>query len=235
MRILICDDEQNIIDQIRLYLQEYFAFSGYEMPELVTFSDGNSLLADTGQKDIVFLDIEMPESNGILVGNELKMRNPHIIIFITTSYMQYLDDAMRFQVFRYLSKPLEKARFFQNMNDAIQLYSRLTSTVVIENGNGSLKMSESDIIYIEAQARTTLVHTVSGIYPAQKPLHSWVDTLHAGSFFQTHKSYIVNMKYVLKFDHEMIIFESDLGKAYLSRRKYNQFKKAYFMYLETSQ
>lgn len=235
MRILICDDEQNIIDQIRLYLQEYFAFSGYEMPELVTFSDGNSLLADTGQKDIVFLDIEMPESNGILVGNELKMRNPHIIIFITTSYMQYLDDAMRFQVFRYLSKPLEKARFFQNMNDAIQLYSRLTSTVVIENGKGSLKMSESDIIYIEAQARTTLVHTVSGIYPAQKPLHSWVDTLHAGSFFQTHKSYIVNMKYVLKFDHEMIIFESDLGKAYLSRRKYNQFKKAYFMYLETSQ
>lgn len=235
MRILICDDEQNIIDQIRLYLQEYFAFSGYEMPELVTFSDGNSLLADTGQKDIVFLDIEMPESNGILVGNELKMRNPHIIIFITTSYMQYLDDAMRFQVFRYLSKPLEKARFFQNMNDAIQLYSRLTSTVVIENGKDSLKVSESDIIYIEAQARTTLVHTVSGIYPAQKPLHSWVDTLHAGSFFQTHKSYIVNMKYVLKFDHEMIIFESDLGKAYLSRRKYNQFKKAYFMYLETSQ
>lgn len=234
MRILICDDEHNIIDQIRRYLQEYFSFSGYEMPELVTFSDGNSLLADTGQKDIVFLDIEMPESNGILVGNELKKGNPHIIIFITTSYMQYLDDAMRFQVFRYLSKPLEKARFFQNMNDAIQLYSRLTSTVVIENGKDSLKMSESDIIYIEAQARTTLVHTVSGIFPAQKPLHSWVDTLHAGSFFQTHKSYIVNMKYVLKFDHEMIIFESDLGKAYLSRRKYNQFKKAYFMYLETS-
>lgn len=234
MRILICDDEQNIIDQIKHYLEEYFTISGYAIPELITFSDGNSLLRDTGQKDIVFLDIEMPESNGILVGNELKKQNPQVLIFIITSYMQYLDDAMRFQVFRYLSKPLERARFFQNMNDAMQLYSRLTSTVVIENGKDSLKMSESDIIYIEAQARTTLVHTVSGTYPAQKPLHSWIDILHAGSFFQTHKSYIVNMKYVLKFDHEMIIFESDFGKAYLSRRKYNQFKKAYFMYLETS-
>lgn len=234
MRILICDDEQNIIDQIRRYLEEYFTISGYAIPELATFSDGKSLLRDAGRKDIVFLDIEMPGANGIVVGNELKAENPNVIIFITTSYMQYLDDAMRFQVFRYLSKPLDKARLFQNMNDAMQQFSRLTSTVVIENEKDTLRMSESDIIYIEAQTRTTLVHTVFGAYPSQKPLHSWVDTLHAGSFFQTHKSYIVNMKYVLKFDHEMIIFEPGLGKAYLSRRKYNSFKKAYFMYLETS-
>lgn len=234
MRILICDDKQNIIDQIRCCLQEYFAHNGYEIPELVMFSDGNSLLRDTGQKDIVFLDIEMPESNGILVGNELKKQNPQVLIFIITSYMQYLDDAMRFQVFRYLSKPLERARFFQNMNDAMQLYSRLTSTVVIENGKNSLKMSESDIIYIEAQARTTLVHTVSGTYPAQKPLHSWIDTLHAGSFFQTHKSYIVNMKYVVQFNHGTISFSAGKDTAYLSRRKYNPFIQAYYTYLESS-
>lgn len=235
MRILICDDEPIITEQLKQYLQEYFTRKKYQMPELVIYFDGKSLLADTGRKDILFLDIEMPGPKGIEIGRTLKETAPNTIIFVITSHMQYLDDAMRFHVYRYLSKPLEKKRLFANMDDAVKSYHTLTSTVIIENKDTRTQILESDIIYIEAQLRTTLVHTVSGEYLTEKTIHSWIDTLNPGAFFQTHKSYIVNMKYVLKFDHEMIIFESDLGKAYLSRRKYNQFKKAYFMYLETSQ
>lgn len=234
MRILICDDDQIIIEQLKRYLQEYFTCNGYDIPELTTFQNGDSLLADTGQKDIVFLDIEMPGSNGILIGNELKSINPNILIFVITSYMQYLDDAMRFQVYRYLSKPLEKERLFHNMNDAMKSYYRLISKIVIESGDTSTTISESDIVYIEAQSRTTLIHTISSDYPAKKTIRSWIDTLTAGCFFQTHKSFIVNMKYVAHFNHELIIFDSNHGQAYLSRRKYNQFKKTYFMYLENT-
>lgn len=232
MRILICDDEQAVTEKIRQYLQEYFTHNDHEVPDLVSFSDGDSLLADTEQKDIVFLDIEMPGSNGILVGEELKKENPNVLIFITTSYIQYLDDAMSFHVFRYLTKPLEKERLFKNMDEAVRLYYRLVSTVIIDDGNTAKKVSESDIIYIEAQARTTLVHTVSGVYPAKKPIHFWIDTLNAGSFFQSHKSYIVNMKYVSEFSHEIITFSENHSQAYLSRRKYKQFKKAFFIYIE---
>lgn len=232
MRILICDDDRVSIEKIRKYLQEYFTLHGYEMPEFVSFSEGRSLLADTGQKDIVFLDIEIPGSNGIFVGNQLKEANPHLLIFIITAHMQYLDDAMRFQVFRYLSKPLEKERLFKNMDDAMRLYYHLFSTVIIDDGNTSTKVSESDIIYIEAQLRITLVHTVSGVYPAKKTIHSWINTLNTESFFQSHKSYIVNMNYVSEFNHEMITFIADYGKAYLSRRKYKEFRKTYFIYLE---
>lgn len=234
MRILICDDEHVIIEKIRQYLQEYFTLNKYEMPELVSFSDGNSLLADSSPKDIVFLDIKMPGMDGIFVGNELKKANPNILIFITTAYMQYLDDAMRFQVYRYLSKPLDKERLFQNMDDAMRFYYRLISTVIIDDGNTSTRVSESDIIYIEAQLRITLVHTISGVYPAKKTIHDWIDTLNAGSFFQTHKSYIVNMKYVAEFTHEMITFNVDHGQAYLSRRKHKNFRKAYFRYIENN-
>ncbi|MDE7199070.1 MAG: LytTR family DNA-binding domain-containing protein [Lachnospiraceae bacterium] len=232
MRILICDDEHVVIENIREHLQEYFTHKGYEMPELITFSDGDSLLEDVGQKDIVFLDIEMPGSNGILVGKKLKSQNPNLLIFITTSYPQYLDDAMDFHVFRYLTKPLEKERLFHGMNRAMDYYYQLTSFVIIDDGINSIKISESDIIYIEAQAKTTLVHTVSGVYPSKKALNSWLDTLNTGSFFRSHRSHVVNMKYVSEFTHETITFSSDYGQAYLSRRKYHQFKKAFFTYIE---
>ncbi|MDY2589148.1 MAG: response regulator [Agathobacter sp.] len=69
-------------------------------------------MADTGEKDLLFLDVEMPGMNGIYVGTELKRQNPDIMIFIVTSYSEYLDATMRFQVFRFLTKPLNRQRFF---------------------------------------------------------------------------------------------------------------------------
>lgn len=108
MRILICDDDPLMIEQLKAYCKEFFEKIHVKCPELVCFSDGESLLSDEGEKDLLFLDIEMPGMNGIYVGNELKKANSDIIIFIVTSYSEYLDEAMRFHVFRYLSKPLGK-------------------------------------------------------------------------------------------------------------------------------
>ena len=53
----------------------------------------------------------MPGMNGIYVGNELKKATENVIVFVVTSYSEYLDEAMRFHVFRYLSKPLTSSVF----------------------------------------------------------------------------------------------------------------------------
>ena len=162
MRILICDDDDLTIKQIRKYCQFFFDKIEVKCPELVCFSDGETLLSDEGEKDILFLDIEMPGMNGIYVGNELKMRNENIIIFIVTSHSEYLDEAMRFHVFRYLSKPLDKQRFFRNMKDAVDLYNSMTVKIPIETKQGVHTLPASSIVAIEAQGRKITVHTVKG-------------------------------------------------------------------------
>ncbi len=111
MRILICDDDPLIIEQLQKFIESFFKSNHIKCPELVSFTSGESLLADSEEKDLVFLDIEMPGMNGIYIGNELKKANKNVIIFVVTSYSEYLDDAMRFHVFRYLSKPLDRSRF----------------------------------------------------------------------------------------------------------------------------
>ena len=126
MRILICDDDVLIIEQLQKYILSYFDLNHIKCPELLSFTSGEALLADKGEKDIVFLDIEMPGMNGIYVGNELKKANKNVIIFVVTSYSEYLDEAMRFHVFRYLSKPLDKQRFLRNLKDAIVYYNSIS-------------------------------------------------------------------------------------------------------------
>ena len=164
MRISICDDDQFILEELKKYLEEYYSQEDYDMPELVAFSDGNALLADEGKKDIVFLDIEMPGLDGIFVGNMLKKKYPDIFIFIITAYDEYLDAAMDAHVFRYLRKPVEKNRLFQSLKIAMRRYYCLVSDIMIDQGNTFKKISESEIIYIEAQDKTTILNTVSGKY-----------------------------------------------------------------------
>ena len=121
MRILLCDDDVTVIDELQRYLQDFFDGHQVSPPAYAAYTDGESLLSqETGGGDIAFLDVKMLGINGIDVGAALKKRNPNVKIFIVTAYMDYLDEAMKFQVFRYLTKPINKERLFRNMQERIR-------------------------------------------------------------------------------------------------------------------
>lgn len=234
MRILICDDDDLIIEQIKKYLKNYFEYNHLKCPETVCYSDGESLLADKGDKDILFLDIEMPGMNGIYIGKELKKANENIIIFIVTSYSEYLDEAMRFRVFRYLSKPLDKQRFFRNMKDAIDLYNTMTVKIPIETKQGVHTLPASSIIAVEAIQRKVIVHTTQRDFESIHNMQYWGNLLPKNCFFQTHRSFIINFEHVTDFDHTLVHMAENQYHAYLTRRKYSAFKEAYLLYLEST-
>lgn len=234
MRILICDDEPLIMEQLKSYIESYFKHSPAKCPEIVCFSDGKSLLADTGAKDIVFLDIEMPGMNGIYIGNELKKQYPNSIIFVITSYLEYLDEAMRFRVFRYLSKPLEKQRLFRNLKDALEAYNSFHITLPIETRECVYTIPTSDIVLVEAQEKRILVRTLASNYLSVHNIQYWLNVLPQNNFYQTHRSFIINLDYVSDFDHTLVHLADKQFTAYLTRRKYTAFKEAYLLYIEST-
>lgn len=233
MRVLICDDDRSVVEQLQKYILEFFRHGKLKAPEIRSYSNGENLLSDTGSKDIVFLDIEMPGLNGIYVGRELKNKNKNTIIFIVTSYVEYLDDAMRFHVFRYLSKPLDKQRLFQNIKDAIQLYNSTNILIPLETKDGVYTCTASEIIFVETAGRVITIHTIERDFVVRQNIEYWKNTLNMPCFFQSHRSFIVNMKYVTDFDHSLIHLYNNQYAAYLTKRKYSQFKDAYFLYLES--
>ncbi len=234
MRIAICDDDILVSEQIECLIKTFFETKRIKCPEIIIFSSGESLLADKEANDILFLDIEMPGINGIYVGKELKKANDRIIIFIVTSYPEYLDEAMRFHVFRYLSKPLEKQRFFRNMNDAVDLYNAITVKVPVETKQGIHTLLASSIIMIEAQGRSVTVHTTLHDFESVHTIQYWLDLLPKNCFFQTHRSFIVNFEHISDFDHSLVHLADNQFQAYLTKRKYSAFKGAYLLYLEST-
>lgn len=235
MRILICDDDELITEQLSGYVREYFSKNHFPSPEITAYSNGEALLADSKRKDIVFLDVEMSGISGIHTGGQLKHENPNIIIFIVTAFAEYLDEAMRFHVFRYLSKPIDKQRLFRNMKDALELYYATNRRIAIETKENVYSVPAADIICVEAQGRKVIIHTTNTDYVSVHPIKYWTDTLNMPCFFQTHRSFIVNLEHVTNFDHTLIFLYHQQFSAYLTRRKYGAFKSAYLMYLESMQ
>lgn len=234
MRIAVCDDDTLMLEQILKYVKAYFDKVCVKCPEIACFSDGEALLSDKGEKDILFLDIEMPGINDIYVGNELKRKHKNIIIFVVTSYPEYLDDAMRFQVFRYLSKPLDVQRFFRNMKDAMNLYNAITVKVPVETRQGVHTLLASSIIMVEAFGRKVIVHSTIRDFESVHNMQYFLELLPKNCFFQTHRSFIVNFEHVMDFDHTLVHMAGGLFSAYLTKRKYSAFKEAYLLYLEST-
>lgn len=234
MRVIICDDDLIISNRLKEYITIYFKQNKLKCPDIVIYENGEDLLSDNQNKDIVFLDIEMPGLNGIFVGNELKKSNENVIIFIVTSYNEYLDDAMRFHVFRYLSKPIDKQRLYRNLKDALQLYYTTNTKVSVETKNAIYTVCVSDIIFIESHSRKVTIHMANREYNSIHNMKHWLDTLNMPCFFMSYRSFIVNLKYVTAFDHANIQLCNGKFEAYLARRKYSSFKNAYLLYLEST-
>ena len=237
MRILFCDDDVNISSQLQEYVNEYFSRIGGVRPEYASYSSGDDLLQHESKADIAFLDVEMPGLSGIHVGAELKKHNPEIKIFIVTSYPDYLDEAMRFQVFRYLSKPIYKDRLFRNLKDALYQYNMANKEYAITLETGVEIRTADEIVCVESNQRKCLIHTLDGVFASTATMEYWRKTLTQPCFYQPHKSYIINMRYVYSVakDSVTLRYNGKLMEAYLARRRFTQFKDTYLLYLESVQ
>lgn len=234
MKIAVCDDDREIQTLLCRYIKEYFRKRELSRPDISCFDNGEELLEYSEPLDIVFVDVEMSGLNGIRVGQLLKERNKHVIIFVVTAYMDYLDEAMKNHVFRFLSKPIDKLRLFRNLKEALYQYNLSDKKVLVETREGAVLVRAEDIICIEMQGNHVFVHTTTRRIETVTKMREWDKRLDMKCFFHTHRSYIVNFRYIKAYSKEMVyLLGEEEMVAYLTRRNYKQFRDAYLLYLES--
>ncbi len=233
IKVLVCDDDKiitNKVNELLASIQEKYSF------ELNTqiYNDGQSVMENNETYDIAVVDIEMPDVDGLALSEELKRRNPDTIVIILTSFSDYLDSAMRIQVFRYLSKPIDEDRFSKNFIEAVNCYKQISKLIIVESGDKVITIKTKDILYIENLKHGSIVATKYGDYKTNKKPQEWYGIINQPNCFTfSHKSFLVNLQNVINFDKNSVYFQSindSVRIAGLSQRKYYEFKKAFFDY-----
>lgn len=231
LNILLCDDNKLILEQVSSLINKLQ--KNYKMQFKVDMRTcGDFIFKEKHSYDIAIVDIQMPSVNGLEVSERLKMLNPDIIIMILTSYPAYLDSAMKIQVFRYLSKPIDTERFNRNFLEAVEYYKKISKSIIIEKYDEIFTVKTKDILYIENRKHGSLIVTKDKSYETNKKPAEWYEIINQPNcFIQSHKSYLVNLQNVTNFDKSSITFETDDGNLVahcISQRKYADFKKAFF-------
>ena len=235
MRVLICDDNKYLLDSLNQIVSE-FSIKHNIPVDIVALTECTDIDSNNAFFDFAFLDVEMPNANGLEMVNYLRQFNEHILVFIVTAYQTYLDKAMDLQVFRYLPKPPDKIRIFDGLASAMQKYTEKTAIVNVDT-TGAQKVYIDDILYIKIEKRKTLLVTKKGEFLSNNSLAQWKGILNYDFFVQPHNSYIVNLKNVVRLEGHTLYVENSNGEYIpikIAQRKYTEFKNKFFDYIAQS-
>lgn len=232
LKILICDDDAKVTQKISSLINHIKANNKIDF-NIDIRESGSFALSEKSIYDIAIVDIEMPGINGLGLSEILKRNNPDTIVIVLTSFSNYLDSAMKIQVFRYLSKPIDSDRFIRNFLEAIKYYRQLSKQIIIEKNDEVHTVKTKDILYIENKKHGSVIATKYNIFNTNKKPIEWYNIINQPNCFVfSHKSYIVNLQNVINFSRSSIVFENieknTIEIPCISQRKYSEFKKAFY-------
>lgn len=232
MKIAICDDDLNIVDEVKNLLDEY-ALSKNLSLDISTFNDGQAVLESDERFNIAILDVEMPGCNGIELGKILREKNRHIVLMYITSHKKYLDEALNLNAARFFEKPIDSKRFYDGLDNALKRIDNTTIKFFLKENNASVRINASDIIYIEIEPighRKTKVVTEEKTYTSSNKIAFWEEHLISSLFVKTHKSYIINMEYITKYENNTLQLDGKYNIP-ISRNYQSSVHKAFIRYM----
>lgn len=228
MKILICDDEEQYLEQLKAYVKEYMK-NRYIPCSIVSATDPTAIMKNDFSFDLAFLDIQMP-TDGITLAKELKRRNNKIAIFFVTNYNEYQDDAMDLRAFRYFEKPFNIKRLFSGLDKAMEYIDGAYVDCYLYNGGFQKRILIDDILYITRENRRVLMITKDETIPIRESFDEWCEKFPALFFYLVHKSFFVNLHYVEKYSYSELVL-TDGSRIPIAPRKQAGFHKFWFEYI----
>lgn len=222
MKIAVVDDEKLWQTKVKKLLEGY---AWKEDIQIDLFSSGEAFYKKKNY-DIVFMDIEMGKMDGFETAYRYKENNQDFVLIFLTTHMEMSRRGYLVNAFRYIDKSnveeelkeaLEAIALLQQKNHVIQFH-------VVNMGTIHVKLK--DILFIETEKRNVVIHTKEQSFVSNRKIEELEEELKEWGFFRSHKSYLVNLTNIFKFDKLNVYFRNG-KKALVSTRKYVELKECY--------
>lgn len=196
MRIAICDDNMehaNVMeDHIYQFRKTFVECDVYRNGE-----EFISAFCDRGEQyDVIFLDMEMEQLNGIETANYIREVDEHVIIVFVTSHTEYMRESFKCAPFRFLVKPVNCKEFEAVFYDISKKLSKQRKVFAFADNKAKIRLYCDDIIYCESQDHWIWIYTKEKRYRLCKPLTELYSQLDKEMFCRVHKSFIINFLYI---------------------------------------
>lgn len=194
-KCILVDDEPIAIRIIRNYLLN---FEEFEVVAECTNAIEAMKVLRTSKVDLLFLDIEMPQLNGI----EMLKALPYTpLVIFTTAHRNYAVDAFEVKALDYLLKPIAMDRFTRAINRFLDLkMMSQTETlsqsqwIVLKVNKKNVKVQLDTIQYIESMSDYIIVHTKDAKLVCKERISHIEEKFSNSDFLRVHRTFIVNVQ-----------------------------------------
>lgn len=214
LNAILIDDEENSLNALKEKLRTHCP--QVNIAALCDNAAKGAQAIDNLHPDVVFLDIEMPVTNGFVMLQQLQYKNFELIF--TTAYDHYAVKAIRYSALDYLVKPVDvedlkaavlkaeekRSRAYPNPQIELLLEQLLIkkqgyNRIAIPTTEGLQFLKVEDIVYLEASVNYTFIYCGAKKYTISRTLKDFEELLPSSLFLRIHHSYIINKNFVEKY------------------------------------
>lgn len=218
MNCIIIDD-----NDIALMATQQCVSKAEQINLLKTFNNSLQALAfiTANPVDLIFLDIEMPELNGMEFIKAMK--HPHPLVILTTAHPEFALEAFENNVLDYLVKPLALPRFLNAVAKAQAIsekhnIDRIENDIIfIKKGNLIVKVNKSDVLWIEGLGDYVTLNTEKEKFIVHSTMHAIEQKFSSNEFMRVHRSFIIRIDKINNIEDNCISYFDKfipIGKTY---------------------
>lgn len=202
MRIAIIDDEKPARSELRYLITKVIPNA-----EVIEASSGEDALKIISDKsfDLLCIDINLGDISGITLASTARKITPEAEIVFATAYNNYAEDAFDVEALDYLLKPFSEKKvklmldkYNRKQGKKVEGTDSLLNKIPLNIDKSIVLVDINSIVYIEAQNKTCIIHTIKNKYMENTPLKTFDEKLKTKGFFRIQKSFIVNTKHIIE-------------------------------------
>ncbi len=208
MTISLCDDNANERAYIKNLVLDWASQSG-ALVSVREYPSAEALLFDCPERcpEILLLDIEMPGMNGVELAKKLRHESKPVQIIFITGYPDFISEGYDVEALHYLLKPVTPEKLFEVLDRAAVKISQSERKILVPFDGGEVALPLREIRYIEASRQYSVIFSSSGEYRLKVPI-SELETRLDGYFLRVQRSFIVNLREVLRITRTEVILRS---------------------------
>ncbi len=218
VKIAICDNDdqfaQTVKQNMEHYLKERDEEQGTSMEYKIVLYNSAKILADDIAEgiiyDILLLDVEMSEMNGVEAARRIKKIRPQILLFFISDYEKYVWDAFECDPFRYLPKNQMEERFKGWFLEALRQLKKKQERFLYYTRNSEKGMIPiGDILYIWHERKDAVVETYTGEIRIRKNLKDIYKELPEGEFLWANRGAICSLAQIKRKTERSLVMKND--------------------------
>lgn len=230
LRIAMVDDNGEDLQLLQGYLARYQEEKRIRM-QVISYTSSLDFIEEYGTGyDVVFLDVEMPGMDGMAAAREIRQRDEAVGIIFITNMAQYAIRGYEVNAIDFMVKPVGYFNFADKFGKAIHFAEKRTEREILLSGeDGIVRLSVSDLRYIEKEKNYLIYHTGKGDFRTRGTMQETKEKLGRSCFSECTTGCLVNLQYVERMGRNTVLI--DQTELPVSRRLKKEFTQDFIDYV----